>query len=162
MTGELGAHSPSPRSSRIQFPSSLPPPSLFVAQDNLKMEGMCYRQRMGKNWGGLCGKQDPQSQLSPKRWPIKASRPAQGTKVPDFRDVAMSLLHCVPSQTREAVAMGADVWARDKILRSRKQMELESMKSHTSLALNLLVNVLITHRSLPVLRDLVLERWAAS
>lgn len=62
---------------------------------------------------------------SQKRWPIKASRPGQGTKVPDCREMAMPLLHCVPFQTWEAEAVGADVRVRDKTVRSREQTELE-------------------------------------
>lgn len=68
----------------------------------------------------------------------------------------MPLHHCVPFQTREAEALGTDVKVRDKTVRSREQTELE--KSCMSLALSLLVNMLIIHRSLPVLRDLVFER----
>lgn len=106
--------------------------SLCVAQGNLKMEGMCYRERTGREggmWGGLCGKQGQQSQLSPKRWPIKTIRPVQGTKVPDVREVVTSLLHCVSFQTGEAGAVCADVRAREKTVSSREFMGLASKRA---------------------------------
>lgn len=56
--------------------------------------------------------------------------------------------------------MGAAGRARDTSVRSTGRMELGSVESWVTLALDLLVN--ITHRSLPHLRDLVLERWATS
>lgn len=67
--------------------------------------------------------------MSQKRRPIKDSRPVQGTKVPDVREVVTSLLHCVSFQTREAVAMGADVRAREKTVSSREFMGLASERA---------------------------------
>lgn len=67
--------------------------------------------------------------MSPKRWPIKTSRPVQGTKVPDVREVVTSLLHCVPFQTREAVAVGVDVRARETTVSSREFMGRASQRA---------------------------------
>lgn len=48
------------------------------------------------------------------------------------------MLHHGPFQTREVVAVGAGVRARDTTVRSTGQMEIENVESCVTLALNLL------------------------
>lgn len=51
------------------------------------------------------------------------------------------MLHHGPFQTREVVAVGAGVRARDTTVRSTGQMEIENVESCVTLALDLLVNI---------------------